>query len=109
METYDIARFVGALVLVLGLVALAGFVARRLGLGGAGTARPGRARRLSVSEQIALDPKRRLVLVRRDGAEHLLLLGPSNDLVVERGIAPAAAPATSPVAMPAGGRQEPSL
>ena len=35
----------------------------------------------------AVDAKRRLVLVRRDDVEHLILLGPASDLVVERGIA----------------------
>jgi flagellar biogenesis protein FliO len=109
VEPQDIARFVGALVLVLGLIALAGFVARRLGLGGAGPTRGGRARRLSVTESIALDPKRRLVLVRLDRLEHLLLLGPAGDLLVERSIAaePFAAPPMD--APPPGARQEPSL
>ncbi len=34
-----------------------------------------------------LDGKRRLVLLRRDGAEHLVLLGLAGDVVIERGIA----------------------
>ena len=109
MDAPEILRFAGALVLVLGLIALAGFVGRRLGLGGANVARGGRARRLSVIESIALDPKRRLVLVRRDQVEHLLLLGPSNDLVVESATS-AEAPAATVIPPPAqSGRQEPSL
>lgn len=41
-------------------------------------------RRLSVVEVLPVDDRRRLVLVRRDGAEHLLLVGgPGGDLVVE--------------------------
>ena len=39
-------------------------------------------RRLKVTESLMLDPRRRLVLVRLDGREHLLLLSPSRDLVV---------------------------
>ncbi|MBC7768320.1 MAG: flagellar biosynthetic protein FliO [Phycisphaerales bacterium] len=39
-------------------------------------------RRLKLSESLMLDPRRRLVLVRCDGREHLILLGPSGDIVV---------------------------
>lgn len=114
METIDIVRFAGALVLVLGLIALAGFLARRPGLGGSGPVRGPRSRRLGVVEALTLDPKRRLVLVRRDNVEHLLLLGPDGDLVVEPGIAGALrvqAPAAPPLAAlpPPATRQEPSL
>ena len=37
-------------------------------------------------EVLAIDGKRRLVLVRRDDTEHLLLIGGEADLVIERGI-----------------------
>ena len=56
----------------------------------------GRNRRLTVVESLALDPKRQLVIIRRDNVEHLLLTGGPQDLVVETGIAvdlQAAAPA----------------
>jgi len=39
--------------------------------------------RVSVRDSIALDKRRRLVLVRRDNIEHLLLTGGDSDLVVE--------------------------
>ena len=42
--------------------------------------------RLSVTEYYELDKERRLVLVRRDGTEHLLLIGGDHNLVVETGI-----------------------
>jgi hypothetical protein len=45
-----------------------------------------RGSRLSVSEYYELDKERRLVLIRRDGMEHLLLIGGDRDLVVETGI-----------------------
>jgi flagellar protein FliO/FliZ len=77
------------LVLVLGLIGLCTWLIRRFGGGPVG----GRgSRRLAVVESIALDARHRLVLVRRDGTEHLLLLGPGHDLVVEAGI-PGAPPA----------------
>lgn len=48
----------------------------------------GRNRRLSVIDTTPVDQKRRLVLIRRDNVEHLLLLGGAHDLVVETGIEP---------------------
>lgn len=88
MDFADYLRFLGALVFVLALIALVAWAVRRYGLGGglAGVAR-GRTKRLAVVESLPLDPRRRLVLVRRDGVEHLLVLGASGETVVERGIA----------------------
>lgn len=80
-------RFVGALILVLGLMLALLWALRRFGLGGM-VARPGGRRRLSVVETMALDGRRRLVLVKRDDCEHLLMIGGPNDIVVECGIAP---------------------
>ncbi|MFC6488963.1 flagellar biosynthetic protein FliO, partial [Nitratireductor sp. GCM10026969] len=39
--------------------------------------------RLAVVDAVAVDSQRRLVLVRRDDIEHLILIGGSNDVVVE--------------------------
>jgi hypothetical protein len=46
----------------------------------------GRNKRLTVIDAVVLDPKRRLILVRRDDVEHLILTGGPQDLVVESGI-----------------------
>lgn len=45
-----------------------------------------RKTRLAVMDAAAVDSHRRLVLVRRDDVEHLLLIGGSNDIVVEQNI-----------------------
>lgn len=45
-----------------------------------------RPRRLAFVERALLDGGRKLVLVRRDGVEHLILIGGPIDLVVETGI-----------------------
>lgn len=93
MEFSVYLRFLLALVFVLGLIGLIAWAARRFGLL-RGTVRPRNGqRRIEVIETAAIDSKRRLMLVRRDGAEHLLLLGINGDLVIERGITPDDKPA----------------
>jgi flagellar protein FliO/FliZ len=59
------------------------------------------AKRLSIVEVSPVDAKRRLVLVRRDGVEHLVLLGATNETVIETGIAPPAENITEPEDAPA--------
>jgi len=68
-----------SLLLVVGLVAGLGRAIRAAGLAGAGAA----GRRLAVIEAVAIDPKRRLVLLRCDGREALVLTGPAGDLLLE--------------------------
>ncbi len=69
-----------SLVLVLGLIAGTGFLARRFGAGGGLLLRKGARRRLGLVEQIAVDSRRRLILVRKDDIDFLLLVGGGNDL-----------------------------
>lgn len=95
MEFDAYFRFALALVFVLALVGLLGFAIRRFGMGRTVPRARGKDRRLHVVEVAALDSKRRLVLVRRDRTEHLIILGPGNDVVVETGI-PAPAPDKKP-------------
>lgn len=102
MGVTELARFAGALGLVVGLIFLCAFAARRGGL--IQTARTGRRTgRIGVVETVALDAKRRLVLVRRDDREHLIVLGPDGNLVVERGVA-----APAPVAADSATEPEPA-
>ena len=79
-------RFVGALFVVVALIFAVAWIAKRLGFGGRIASGRGK-RRLSVQEVLPIDSKRRLVLLKRDGVEHLLLIGIHDDLVVEAGIA----------------------
>ncbi|MEC9347263.1 MAG: flagellar biosynthetic protein FliO [Pseudomonadota bacterium] len=84
MDSIDYLRYLAALVMVLGLVAGGAWAARRFGLaprmGIAG------AGRIGVVAVQSLDARRRLVLVRRDDREHLLLVGPNSELLIESGI-----------------------
>jgi flagellar protein FliO/FliZ len=82
-------RFILALVLVLGLIGLLSYAARRFGFAARSTGtRTGR--RLAISEILAIDARRRLVLLRRDNVEHLVLLGATQDVLIET--IPASAP-----------------
>jgi flagellar protein FliO/FliZ len=81
-----LARFLLALAVVLGLIAAATWAARRY-MGSAMMAGLTGRRRLALVESMMLDGKSRLVLVRRDSTEHLLVLGPTGAAVVESGIA----------------------
>jgi flagellar protein FliO/FliZ len=79
-------RFVVALVFVLALIGVVAWAGRRMGFLGQVTMRRGGAGRIGVVEAVTIDAKRRLVLVRRDGVEHLVLLGPTTELLLESGI-----------------------
>ncbi len=46
----------------------------------------GRNRRLSIVDSMMIDPRRQLIIVRRDDVEHLILTGGPQDVVVETGI-----------------------
>jgi hypothetical protein len=82
------ARAVVALVLVLALIALTVWLMRRFGDGRISTQAGGRGRqqRLAVLDSATVDARRRLVLIRRDNVEHLILIGGPTDVVVEPNI-----------------------
>ena len=86
METIDVFRFVASFLFVIGLIVLCAWMAKRWNLfsqSAFGTPN----RRLGLVETLHVDGKRKLVIVKRDDVEHALLLGPTGDLVIERGIA----------------------
>lgn len=85
MDLVDIARFILSFVVVIGLIGGLAWVLRRYGAGRIATA-GGRKGRLGVVEVAIIDARRRLVLVRRDDVEHLLLLSATGETVVETGI-----------------------
>jgi flagellar protein FliO/FliZ len=84
----DYIKFVFAFVFVLALIALATVAARRFGFGLPSNPRNSAERRLGILESLNVDGKRRMVLVRRDDKEHLLLLGVATELLIESSITP---------------------
>ena len=83
--------FIVAFIVVLALIGVAAWLVRRFAANrlGANTQR-GRMPRLAVIDAAAVDGRRRLVLVRRDNVEHLLMIGGPTDIVVEPNIVRAA-------------------
>lgn len=104
-------KFFLAFVVVLALIGVAAWAVRRFG-GGAlrSSANRGRMPRLAVIDAAPVDNRRRLVLIRRDNVEHLVMIGGPSDVVIEANIARTAA-ARGPVDVPGrapGGMGEPS-
>jgi len=85
------ARFFIAFLIVLALIGLTAWLVRRFGSNRLGTTARGRQPRLAVIDAATVDGRRRLVLIRRDNIEHLLMIGGPTDLVVEPNIVRSAA------------------
>jgi flagellar biogenesis protein FliO len=79
-------NFVIAFVVVLLLIGAATWVVRRFGATGLDAASRGRQPRLAVIDAAAVDSRRKLVIIRRDNVEHLLMIGGPTDVVVETNI-----------------------
>jgi flagellar protein FliO/FliZ len=84
--------FIFAFVAVLALIVVAAWLVRRFASNRLGTnTNRGRMPRLAVIDAAAVDGRRRLVLVRRDNIEHLIMIGGPTDIVVESNIVRATA------------------
>lgn len=94
MDFESYYRFVLALGFVLGLIWMATWAVKRFGVERNLTGQTGaKGKRLAIIEVQPLDARRKLVLLRRDSIEHLVILGASQELLVEAGIE---APGESP-------------
>lgn len=87
MDVTSYIRFILALIVVIGMILAVTWLMKRLGVGQNQLGALGRKRRLRTVESANIDGRHRLVLVRRDAVEHLVLLGPTTSQVIETGIA----------------------
>ena len=88
MDFDTIVLLLAASLFVIAVVALLVWAFRTFFFGKSSSAnflRP-REKRLGVVETAAVDGKRKLLLVRRDDVEHLLIIGGPVDVLVETGI-----------------------
>jgi len=81
MDVIDFGRYFAALLLVGALIGLAWLAARRYGL--AGLVQGTVTKRLAVVESLMVGPKHKLIIIRRDDREHLVLLGPDGTTLIE--------------------------
>ncbi|MGY6627159.1 MAG: flagellar biosynthetic protein FliO [Oceanicaulis sp.] len=93
MDQVDFIRFFAALILVLGLLGGFWVILRKgwlpSGFSGLVNLQPARgARRLSIRESLLLDPRRRVVIVRADGMEYVVLLGAAGETLLDTRPAP---------------------
>ena len=102
--------FFFAFVVVLALIGVAAWLVRRFAGNrlGANTNR-GRMPRLAVIDAAAVDGRRRLVLVRRDNVEHLIMIGGPTDIVVEPNIVRATSGRDQLPQRPAGAEPPPRI
>ena len=87
VDVVDFSRYFAGLLIVLGLLGGFAIIVRRGWLPGgfpaiANLSRERAERRLSVKESLVLDPRRRVVIVRADDREHVLLLGPERETLL---------------------------
>jgi flagellar biogenesis protein FliO len=87
-------NFIIAFVFVMLLIGAAAWLVRRFGGAQTDAAARGRQPRLAVVDSAAVDGRRKLVIIRRDNVEHLLMIGGPTDVVVETNLVRGAAVAT---------------
>lgn len=89
METELLIRVIGSFIVVVALILGAGLILRssswRRVMGGVMNS-PSDDARLTIQEVRVIDTKRRLILVRRDTTEHLIMLGHEGDIIIEHDI-----------------------
>ncbi len=101
MEPTDYLRFLMALIFVLALMGGLYILLKRIssGTGFGGAIASATKRRLKISEVLYLDSRHKAVLLKRDNdTEHLVILGPSGETVVETNITPPSPPSSEPAA-----------
>lgn len=110
MDAVNLFQYFAALLILAGMLGALGLVAYAIQRGwilsnltGLRMTDP-RRRRLEISETLVLDPQRRVIILRQDEHEHVLLLGRSGETVLARQDAPPAPePENAPEAPPAEG------
>lgn len=86
MDGPDYIKFAASLVFVLSLMGALAFIIKRIGPGSAGSLISTSKRRLKIVESLPLDGRRKAMIIQRDAQQHLVILGPSGETVVETNI-----------------------
>ncbi len=83
MMELDILRLLLSLAVVLGLMGGLAFLIKKLGLAGAQPVQKSGKKDLEVVESLALDARRRAVILRNKDKEHLVILGANGETLIE--------------------------
>jgi len=86
MEIREILRFISALIFVVSLMGGLWLVLKRMGINGGFTLQQGKKRRMAIIEILPLSAKHKAVLLRCDDKDHLVILGPNGETVVQNSI-----------------------
>jgi len=84
MEVVLLLKAVSAFAFVIGLMYLFSFIMKKTQIGEVRAAKSDK--RLKIVEFLPIDHSRKLVIISRDGHEHLVLLGANSETVVETDI-----------------------
>ncbi|WP_342249843.1 FliO/MopB family protein [Sphingomonas sp. OTU376] len=87
MDILSMLRTIGALGMVLGMLAGALWFVKRYDVKLPGRVSSSRRKRIEIVERLSVDGKRSVALIRRDGMEHLVMFGPEGQSTIETGIA----------------------
>ena len=79
-------QFIFALIFVITLMLGLAWLVKKSGLNNVGSLSKNNSKRLSIVEVLPIDTRRRLMLIRRDDKEHLIILSPTREIVIETGI-----------------------
>lgn len=87
----DLLFYIAAFVFVIALIILGAWLWRSMldngvALPGNALFKGAREKRIGAIETTSIDSRRKLVLIRRDGVEHLIMIGGPVDVVIETGI-----------------------
>ncbi|MFL2781549.1 MAG: flagellar biosynthetic protein FliO [Rhodospirillales bacterium] len=83
LDTISYLKFFFALLFVLGLIGGLALLAKRFGIGNKGPLFNRKHNTLSIIETLQLDSKRRIITVRRNSTEYLILLGTGADILLD--------------------------
>ncbi len=83
MEYGNYFQFFLSLIFIIGLIFAFSLVAKKLGLGNGPAITGNKQKRLQIKEVRPLDAKRKVVIVQCDNKEHIILVGGTNDLLID--------------------------
>ena len=84
----QLLRLFAAMAFVLSLMGGLALTLKKLGIS-ANVAVPAKKRRLKLVEALPMGQRHRAVLIQRDDKQHLVILGPNSETIVETNLKPA--------------------